>query len=202
MAKLTKAKGKIVRRLGVNIFGHPKYDRLLKRKPNPPGELRNTRVRITEFGRQLIEKQKLKFSYGVSEKQLRGIFSRAQTLVGVTGHNMVSLLERRIDNVIYRAGFASSRLQARQMVSHGHVIHNGKRITIPSIRVRVNDMITIKSKESTITFVRKQIADSQGRAKPDWLSVDDLSIKITMLPTREMVPLPVEEQLVVEFYSK
>ena len=116
MARNSTAKGKIARRFGVNIYGNPKYDRLLKKKPHPPGEPKKGRVRQTEYARQLAEKQKLKWAYGLSERQFRNLFFKAKTQSGVTGHNMLILLERRLDNVVYRLGMATSRNQARQLV--------------------------------------------------------------------------------------
>ena len=202
MARILQAKGKIVRRFGINIFGNQKYDKLLKRKPNPPGEIRQRRPRQTEFGRQLLEKQKLKFCYGVSERQLRNIFNRAKILDGVTGHNMLILLECRLDNVVYKLNFASSRNQARQLISHGHILYNGRRVTIPSIRVCLGDTIQVIDKQASINLVRKLLANNGSRAVPEWLELDDLSAKVTMYPTRDMIPTVAEEQQIVEFFSK
>lgn len=202
MARVLQAKGKIVRRFGINIFGNPKYDKLLKRKPALPGELRQRRPRQTEFGRQLIEKQKLKFSYGVSEKQLRNIFARAKVMEGVTGHNMLILLETRLDNVVYKLGFVGSKNQARQLVSHGHILHNGRRVTIPSIRVKIGDTIKVIDKPASVNLVRRLLSENKSRAVPEWLKREELSGEVTMYPTREMIPTIAEEQQIVEFFSK
>lgn len=204
MARLTKAKGKIVRRLGVNVFGNPKYDRLLKKKPYGPGNPKKGRTRETEYARQLKEKQKLKFAYGLSERQFRNLFYKAKTLKGVTGHNMLILLERRLDNVVYRLGMAASRDQARQLVSHGHIYLNGRKVTVPSALVRPGDQLAAKDKKTTAALMRRLVSENSGRAVPDWLDVsrDDLTGRVTMLPTREMIPTVAEEQLIVEFYSK
>ncbi|WP_455382898.1 30S ribosomal protein S4 [Salinispira pacifica] len=204
MARNTKAKGKLVRRFGVNIFGNEKYDRLLKRKPRGPGEPKKGRVRQTEYGRQLVEKQKLKFAYGLSERQFANLFFKAKKIKGVTGLNMLILLERRLDNVVYRIGMASSRSQARQLVSHGHVLLNGRKVTIPSALVRVNDTVAAKEKKSTRDLIRRLVADNGSRPVPPWLTVskDELTGTIVAMPTREMIPTIADEQQVVEYYAK
>lgn len=202
MARLTKAKGKLVRRFGINIFGNAKYDRLLKRKPHSPGEIRQRRPRQTEFSRQLLEKQKLKFAYGVTERQLRSLFSRAKTMPGVTGHNMLFLLERRLDNVVYKLGMAGSRSQARQLVSHGHFYVNGRKTTVPSVRVRAGDSIETRPKKASVDLLRKLVSENGSRAVPEWLMREDINGKVTMLPTRAMIPTVAEEQQIVEFFSK
>ena len=204
MARMTKARGKVVRRLGVNIFGNPKYDRLLKKKPQSPGEPKKGRVRQTEYGRQLVEKQKLKFAYGLSERQFRNLFEKAKAMKGVTGTNMLVLLERRLDNVVYRMGMASSRYQARQLVSHGHILLNGRKVTIPSALVRANDSLSVRDRKATRDLVRRLLADNASRPVPPWLVVskDDMVGTISILPTRDLIPTVAEEQLVVEFYSK
>ena len=204
MARLTKAKGKIVRRLGTNIFGNPKYDRLLKKKPQGPGEPKKGRVRQTEYGRQLVEKQKLKFAYGLSERQFRNLFYKAKHMKGVTGDNMLVLLERRMDNVVYRLGMATSRSQARQLVSHGHILLNNRRLSIPSALVRAGDTITVKERKATKDLVRRLLADNSGRPVPPWLEMsrDEMIGSVQALPTRDVIPTIAEEQLIIEFYSK
>lgn len=202
MARLLTAKGKVVRRLGINIFGNPKYDALLKKRPTPPGEVRKRKPRQTEFGRQLLEKQKLKFAYGVTEKQLRNIFNKAKSMPGVTGHNMLGLLERRLDNVVYRLGIGVSRNQARQLVSHGHLLLNGRKVTVPSISLRVGDKIEVRAKKDSQTLVRRLLSENSSRPVPEWLKREDLSYEVTMYPTREMIPTIAEEQQIVELFSK
>ncbi|MFP4431672.1 MAG: 30S ribosomal protein S4 [Spirochaetaceae bacterium] len=204
MARMTKARGKVVRRLGVNIFGNPKYDRLLKKKPQGPGEPKKGRVRQTEYGRQLVEKQKLKFAYGLSERQFRNLFEKAKSMKGVTGTNMLVLLERRLDNVVYRLGMASSRYQARQLVSHGHIQVNGRKVTIPSAIVRANDSVSVRDRKATRDLVRRLLSENASRPVPPWLIVskDDMLGTVSILPTRDLIPTVAEEQLVVEFYSK
>ena len=204
MARNSTARGKIVRRLGTNIYGNPKYDRLLKKKPSGPGEPKKGRVRQTEYGRQLMEKQKIKFAYGLSERQFRNLFATAKTMKGVTGHNMLILLERRLDNVVYRLGLAASRSQARQLVSHGHIHLNGRKVTVPSALVRASDVVASREKKATKDLLRRLLAENAGRPVPPWLSIerDELAGTVTVLPTRDVIPTIAEEQLVVEFYSK
>ena len=204
MARNSTARGKIARRFGQNIFGNPKYDRLLKRKPAPPGEPKKGRPRQSEYGRQLVEKQKMKFAYGLSERQFRNVFDKAKRMKGVAGHNMLILLERRLDNVIYRLTMATSRAQARQLIGHGHVHVNGRRLNIPSALVKSGDVISIKERGASKDMLRKNIAENSGRSIPPWmgLEADDLKASIKMLPTRDMIPTIAEEQLIVEFYSK
>jgi small subunit ribosomal protein S4 len=204
MARNTTAKGKIVRRFGLNIFGNQKYDRLLKRKPNPPGNPKRGRVRQTEYARQLAEKQKLRWAYGLSEKQFSNLFYRAKGMKGVTGDNMLMLLERRLDNVVYRLGMATSRAQARQLVSHGHIMINDRKSTVPSVVVRPQDKITVRDRKPTRDLVRRLMADNSSRPIPPWLTVsrDDLSGHVEVNPSRDVIPTVAEEQLIVEYYSK
>lgn len=204
MARNSTARGKIVRRFGLNIFGNMKYDRLLKRKPNPPGNPRRGRFRQTEYGRQLNEKQKLKWAYGLSEKQFSNLFYKAKAMRGVTGDNMLALLERRLDNVVFRLGMATSRAQARQLVSHGHIVLNGRKVTIPSASVRPQDIVTVRDRKPTKDLVRKLMADNSSRPVPPWLTIsrDDLVGKVEVNPTRDVIPTVAEEQLIVEFYSR
>ncbi|MFP3960494.1 MAG: 30S ribosomal protein S4 [Spirochaetaceae bacterium] len=204
MARNEKAKGKIVRRFGVNIFGNEKYDRLLKKKPKPPGEPKKGRIRQTEYARQLAEKQKLKWAYGLSERQFRNLFYRAKSMKGVTGTNMLVLLERRLDNIVYRLGMASSRAQARQLVAHGHILLNGRKVTIPSAMARPGDTVSARERKATRDLVRHLMAENSTRAVPPWLSIekDQLKGSVAVLPSRDLIPTVAEEQAVVEFYSK
>lgn len=205
MARNQKAKGKIVRRLGVNIFGNPKYDKLLKKKPQKPGEERGKRARgkVSDYGKQLLEKQKLRYAYGVSEKQFYNTFLAAKGKSGLTGDNMIILLERRLDNVVYRLGMASTRSEARQMVSHGHIRLNGKRSNIASISVREGDEICVKESEKSKKLIRAGIAKSNAQI-PAWLSLaeDALKGKVERLPYRTDADIYANEQAIVEFYSK
>ena len=204
MARNQTAQGKLVRRFGDNIFGNPKYDQLLKKKPNGLGEPKKGRIRQTEYARQLAEKQKLKWAYGLSERQFRNLFDRAKAMPGVTGHNMLILLERRLDNVVFRLGFAQTRSQARQLVTHGHVELNGRSLNVPSAIVRASDEVRMKERKTTKEMVRRIMADTASRTVPPWLTVsrDDMLGTIAALPTRDAIPTVAEEQLIVEFYSK
>lgn len=201
----TKARGKIVRRLGINLFGNPKYDRLLKRKSNPPGADKTRRIRKkdSEYARQLVEKQKLKLSYGLSERQFRNLFEKAKNMKGVTGDNMLSLLERRIDNVVYRMGMATTRPQARQLVSHGHIMVNGRSVDVPSLVVGEGDTVTVKERNASTKLVRASLSH-HDRPIPAWLSVsaDEVSGKVERLPVRSDIPTIANEQLVIEYYAK
>lgn len=204
MSRNTKARGKIARRLGINVFGNPKYDRLLKRKPAGPGMPKRGRIRQTEYGRQLVEKQKIRYGYGITERQLTNLFATAKRMKGNTGHNLLIMLERRLDNVVYRLGMASSRSQARQLVSHGHILLNGRKMTIPSAIVRAGDSIAAKDRPATKELLRRTLSENSGRPVPPWLALaaDDLRADVTAEPSRDMIPTIAEEQLVVEYYSR
>ncbi|MEL3907825.1 MAG: 30S ribosomal protein S4 [Treponemataceae bacterium] len=203
MAK--KPRGKIVRRLGINIYGNPKYDRLLDRKPNTPGKERGGRFRakVSVYGEQLKEKQKFRFAYGMSERQFRNLYKNANRMPGATGDNMISLMERRFDNTIYRMGFAVSRAQARQMVSHGYFFINGKPANIPSMYLKAGDLITTRDKKGIEALVRKNLSASTQK-KGNWIELDDqkLSAKMVVLPSAEDVQPVGKIQSVVEFYSR
>jgi small subunit ribosomal protein S4 len=205
MNRKNQPKGKLVRALGINIFEQPKYDRLMKKKAYGPGMHGNKRRRVkeTEYGRQLKEKQKLKFAYGLSERQFRNIFDRAKRMGGVTGDNMLALLERRLDNVVYRMGIATTRAQARQLVNHGHIHMNGRKVNIPSVTVRPGDEINLREKEATKKIVR-EFMNQNSKARPAWLefSEDDIKGKIIRHPERVDIPTLANEQLVVEYYAK
>lgn len=203
MAK--RPRGKTVRSLGTNIFGNPKYDRLLDRKPTPPGKERGMKKRgkLSVYGEQLKEKQKFRFAYGLSERQFVNLYKNASRMSGVTGDNMISLLERRLDNTIYRMGFAVSRAQARQMVSHAYFYINGKRANIPSMRIKAGDVITTKDKKGIEALIRKNLSANQS-ARGSWLNIDDtkLSATVSTLPEAQDVQPVGSIQQVVEYYSR
>ena len=168
-----------------------------KRQPKRSGR------KVSEYGMQLKEKQKAKFIYGVLEKQFRAYYDKAKTMPGVTGENLLGLLERRIDNVVFRLGLASTRRQARQLVSHGHITVNGKRLDIPSALIKVGDVIGVKEK-SRGTALFKEIAESKNALNvPAWLTADiqNLSGSVTRFPNRDEIDIPVDEQAIVELYS-
>lgn len=206
MNRKTKAKGKLVRAYGVNLFEQPKYDKLLKKKPHAPGMhgAKKKKAKGTEYGKQLTEKQKLKFAYGLSEKQFRNIFEKAKPMPGITGDNMMALLERRLDNVVFRMGAATTRSMARQLVGHGHVMVNGRAVNIPSATLRAGDVVQIKDREASKKLARENLAKMGGKAKTVWLNVveDSLSATVDHLPRREEIPTVADEQMVVELYAK
>lgn len=203
MAK--QPRGKTVRRLGINLYGNPKYDKLLDRKPNTPGKARGTRSRakVSIYGEQLKEKQKFRFAYGMSERQFRNLYKNASRMQGATGDNMISLMERRLDNTIFRMGFAVSRAQARQMVSHGYFYINGKLADIPSMYVKTGDVITTREKKGIESLIRKNLSSTTGKSG-SWIELDDekLTGKIVVLPQVSDVQPVGKIQSVVEFYSK
>ena len=205
MARYTGPRSRVARRLGVNIFGTSGEARALDRRPYPPGEHGRTRKRgqPSEYLAQLQEKQKARFSYGLSERQFRNLYEEANRRKGVTGELMLQMLERRLDNVVYRAGLAATRPQARQFVNHGHFDVNGKRVNIPSYRVRVGDTISLRTKSRDMVTVQwnKDVLDRQA---PGWLETGDNGFAVTVraLPEREQIDVPVREQLIVELYSK
>ncbi len=204
MSRSFSPKGKIVRRFGVNIFGNSKFDRLLEKRPTPPGPAKKHRPRVSEYGKQLAEKQKLRFAYGLTERQFRNTFLKAKKVAGITGENMLIMLESRIDNVVFRLGMAATRAMARQIVNHGHICVNGKKLDIASALVKTGDVITVRAKDASKKFIQDQIASNLSREVPDWLSFSkvDLTGTISRLPQRiDMQPVG-DENLVVEFYSK
>ncbi|EPF27117.1 30S ribosomal protein S4 [Treponema socranskii subsp. paredis ATCC 35535] len=198
-------KGKIVRRLGTNIFGNPKYSKLLTKRPNAPGKERGAKQRgkTSIYGEQLKEKQKFRLAYGISERQFRNMFARAQRMEGITSDNMLSLLEQRFDNTVFRMGFAVSRAQARQMVSHCYFYVNGKPANIPSMRIKAKDVITSKEKKGIQNLIRHNLVTSQGN-RGSWLTVDEekLSATVTALPAAGDIQPIGNIQYVIEFYSR
>ena len=205
MAKTKTAKGKLVRKFGENIFGNPKYDKLLNRKPYQPGQHGQARRRkLSNYGIQLAEKQKIKFTYGLLEKQFRNLFAKADNMVGETGTNMMQLLERRLDNVVYRIGFAPSRPSARQLVSHAHFLVNGKKVNIPSFLVKPGDVIEVREKSRKMDIILEAMRRIKGDVDLGWLELDKAKMRgtFTAVPDRDEMNLTVNEQLVVELYSK
>ncbi|MFL3004728.1 MAG: 30S ribosomal protein S4 [Candidatus Neomarinimicrobiota bacterium] len=205
MAKSTTAKGKLVRKFGENIFGNPKYDRLLNRKPYSPGQHGQTRrAKLSNYGIQLREKQKIKFMYGLLEKQFKLTFQKADKMKGETGTNMLQLLESRLDNVVHRLGFAISRPAARQLVSHKHILLNGKCVNIPSLIVKPGDVVSVRNKSKKMDCVIESMKNIKGDIDLAWLTLDKAKMSGTFIsiPEREDMKLTVNEQLVVELYSK
>ena len=205
MARYTGPKARVSRRLGTNIWGTAGETKALDRRPYPPGDHGRTRRRNnnSEYLVQLQEKQKARFSYGINERQFRNIYDEASRRQGVTGHVLLELLERRLDNVVYRSGWAATRPQARQFVSHGHINVNGRRVNIPSYRVRPGDVIELRDKSREIVTVRWNM-DVLDRAVPAWLEAGDGGQQVTVRenPSREQIDMPGREQLIVKLYSK
>jgi small subunit ribosomal protein S4 len=175
----------------------------VERKPYPPGEHGRGRIRESEYLLQLREKQKARRIYGLMEKQFHNLYVKATHQGGITGENLLRMLEQRLDNIVFRANFAASRNQARQFVKHGHVTVNGKRVTIPSYETRRGDVVEIAPKARSSIVIRHNV-DTLDRAVPAWLDVSTSDLKATVrdLPLREQIDVPVREQLIVELYSK
>ena len=204
MARYTGPKVKISRRLGVNIFENEKGSKALNKRPYPPGEHgRSRRRQPSEYLLQRQEKQKAKYIYGVLERPFSNLYKEASRQKGVTGENLLRMLEQRLDNIVFRAGWGATRPQARQFVGHGMVNVNGRRVDIPSYRVRKGDVISLRDKSRQMIVIRHNL-DTLDRLKPAWLEVGDDGFQVTVrdLPTREQIDVPVREQLIVELYSK
>jgi small subunit ribosomal protein S4 len=205
MARYTGPKVRLSRRLSTNIFENEKGRRALDRRPFPPGAHGRTRRRNagSEYLAQLQEKQKAKYIYGVLEKQFRKTYEEALKHQGPTGENLLIMLESRLDNVTSRAGWASSRPQARQFVNHGLILVNGKRLDIPSARVRKGDVVSLSPKAAAMIVIQHNI-DTLDRSIVGWLEIGDGGKQVTVrdLPQREHIDVPVRESLIVELYSK
>ena len=204
MSRYTGPRARVSRRLGTNIWGTKGETIALDKRPYPPGEHGRSRRRgsVSEYLLQLQEKQKARFSYGLTERQFRNIFAEASRRQGVTGENMLRFLELRLDNVIYRAGWAATRPQARQFVGHGHVNVNGRRVDIPSYRLRKGDVVELRPAAQDFTVVQWNL-DVLDRTPPAWLDRNEqFHVTVRELPIREQIDIPVREQLIVELYSK
>jgi small subunit ribosomal protein S4 len=208
MARYTGADCRLCRREGIKLF--LKGDRCysdkcaVEKRPYPPGMAGKKRPRDSEYRVQLREKQRAKRLYGLLEKQFRGYYTIASAQKGITGENLLRLLESRLDNVVYRLGFAKSRDEARQVVRHGHITVNERRVDIPSYRVRPGDVIAVGAKSKDLLVIKTALISSEKIEVPGWLEVDieKLQGKILSLPSREQIDAPVREQLIVELYSK
>jgi small subunit ribosomal protein S4 len=176
----------------------------VERRNYPPGQHGQGRPKHTDYGIQLREKQKVKRIYGVLEKQFRNYVGLAERKKGVTGENLLVLLESRLDNMVYRMGFASSRAEARQLVTHGHILVNGRKVDIASFRIKPGNVIEVREKSRTIPSVEESLKTVTRRGVPEWLDVDVANFKgvVKALPTREELPPTIREQLIVEFYSR
>ena len=202
MARYTGPRVRISRRFGIPMFGPTKY---LERRNYPPGmHGPKSRRKTTDYGLGLIEKQKLRYYYGLMERQFRGVYEKALKRRGVTGEQMLQILETRLDNVVYHLGFANSRAASRQMVAHGHVRVNGRKVSIPSFALRVNDAVDVKNTTVSRQLATKNLEISTSRAVPDWLSLNKEEFKgvVMRIPTRDEINPIANEQAVVEFYSR
>jgi len=205
MARYRGPIGKVSRHLGIGIT--EKGQRILNKRPFPPGEHgpKARRRQVSDYGLQWLEKQKARYMYGLLEKQFRHVFEKAERLPGVTGENLFILLERRLDNVVYRLGLAETRMQARQIVNHGHITVNGRKTNIPSFIVRVGEVVAVRPESRRRTYF-KNLADSGDLGKrrvPEWLRINpaDFSGQVLAMPRREDAEAGINEQLIVEFYS-
>lgn len=203
MARYTGPREKIARRFGVALFGPSKA---LELRNFPPGQhgARNTRRKTSEYGTALLEKQKLRYQYGVLEKQFRKFFEEAQRRKGVTGENLLQMLELRLDNVVYRLGFANTRFASRQLVSHGHISVNGHRVNVASYQCKPGDNITVRNSPRSQQLIGRFLEITQGNPVPEWMTVDRESQKGTVnrVPVRDEINPIANEQLVVELYSR
>jgi len=202
MARYTGPRVRISRRFGIPIFGPTKY--LERRNYGPGVHGPKSRRKTTEYGAGLIEKQKLRYYYGLMEKQFRGVYEKAKNRRGVTGETMLQILETRLDNVVFHLGFGNTRAAARQMVNHGHVTVNGRKAAIASFALKVNDVIAIKNHNVSKQLATKNLEVSASRAVPDWMSLNKEELKgvVLRIPTREEIQPIANEQAVVEFYSR
>lgn len=208
MARCTGSVCRLCRRENQKLF--LKGDRCFtdkcafERRGYPPGQHGQGRIKFSEYGLQLREKQKIKRIYGLLESQFRSLFEKAERMKGITGSNLLSMLERRLDNVVYRSGFANSRTEARQLVRHGHFLVNGKRVNIPSFLVGKADTVEVGEKSKAVSRIQGALEGVKRREIPQWLELDATAFKarIRDLPSRDDVTAPMEERLVVELYSK
>ena len=208
MARYTDSVCRLCRRENQKLF--LKGDRCytdkcaIERRAYPPGQHGQGRIKFSEYGLQLREKQKVKRIYGLVEKQFRLTFEKAERMKGITGNNLISLLERRLDNVAYRLGFANSRTEARQLVLHKHVLVNGKPVNIGSYIIQKGDEITVREKSKKVVRIQAALEGLKRREVPQWLEIDPAQFKgrVRDLPSRDDVSTPMEERLIVELYSK
>jgi len=174
------------------------------RRQYAPGQHGQSRAKYSAYGEQLREKQKVKRIYGILERQFRNYFHKASQRRGITGENLIMMLESRLDNMVYRMGFASSRTEARQLVRHGHFLVNGKKVDIPSYLLRPGDVVRLRDKSREIAKIKESVATAQQRGIPRWVELDAANFegKVIALPRREEITMPIREQLIVELYSK
>jgi len=202
MARYTGPRVKKMRALGLNLPGLSR--KTVERRPYPPGQHGDVgRRKITEYGRRLMEKQKLRLNYGVSERQLRILVAEARRSKQASGQKLLELLESRLDNVVFRAGFAPTIPAARQLINHGHVTINGKRVDIPAYRIRTGEVVGLREKSQKLQVIEESLAGISLQ-RPEWLDFNDKDreVAVTSLPTAESVPFPIDILLVIEHYAK
>lgn len=205
MARYTGPKAKLCRKFGENIFGSTKYDKILSKRKFPAGQHgKNMRRKLSDYGVHLREKQKMRNTYCLLEKQFRNYFVKAAKMTGVTGDNLLLFLERRLDNVVYRLGFATTRMQARQFVNHGHFMVNGHKVDIPSFLCKAGDIIEVRPSSRGMKMLTEAMDRTESTSPFSWLSVDKENMRgqfVTIPPASE-IPNTVDLRLIVEFYSK
>ncbi len=205
MARYTGPKAKLCRKFGENLFGTAKYDRILAKRNYPSGQHgKNPRRKHSDYGIHLKEKQKLRLTYCLLEKQFRNYFVKAAQMQGVTGDNLMQMLERRLDNVVYRLGFAVTRMQARQFVTHGHFLLNGKKADIPSMLLKDGDIIEIREASRGMKMLLEAMERTEISSPYSWLTVDKEHMRgqFLSIPAATEIPTNVDIRLIVEFYSK
>ena len=205
MARYTGPKARLCRRFGENIFETPKYDKILERKNYAPGEHgQGFRKRESDYGIHLKEKQKLRFMYGLMEKQFKGYFKKADKKKGITGENLMTMLEMRLDNIVFRLGIGVTRPQARQIVRHNHILVNNKRVNIPSYQCKPGDIIEVAEKAKNKAMFVENAELVGGTSRFEWLSFDGEKKlgEVLDIPTREQIPVKIDDRLIVEYYSK
>ena len=206
MARYHGPVGKVSRRLGIGIS--EKGQRILNKRATPPGQHGPTarRRQVSDYGQQQLEKQKARYIYGLLERQFRRVFEKAERMPGVTGEMLLVLLERRLDNVVYRLGLAETRMQARQLVNHGHVTVNGRKTNIPSFTTKVGEVVAVRPESRRRAYFKNLVegGDLGKRRTPDWLRLNaaELSGEVLAMPSREDAEQGINEQLIVEFYSR
>ena len=208
MARITGPVCRLCRRDGLKLF--LKGTRCMtekcavERRSYPPGQHGQGRQRLSDYSAQLREKQKLKRIYGLQERQFRGLFEYAERKTGVTGEHLLKLLECRLDNVVYRLGFAASRKEARQLINHGHLMVNGRKLDVPASLIKANDVIEVRERSRSLLPIQAALEAVDGRGIPNWLDLEKGAFKGTVrsLPTKDDIALPVNEQMVVELYSR
>lgn len=202
MARYTGPRVRISRRFGLPIFGPTKY--LERRNYGPGMHGPKSRRKHTDYALGLIEKQKLRYFYGLLERQFRGVYERARKRRGVTGEQMLQILETRLDNVVYHLGFGGTRAAARQLVSHGHIKVNGRKVSVPSFALKVNDVVEVKDATRSRQMATRNLDSAGGHAVPSWLSLNREAYKgvVMRVPTRDEIQPIANEQAVVEFYSR